>query len=924
VRARIKLRRRGWLLAPVASAAAARLRAAAIGGQAVHAADPPVGESGTDTSLPLTDSAVTIKGRDRFAGMEFTVNQTANLANQAISITWTGGEPTFVYGGAPARNYVQIMQCWGDDDGTNPANPGPPPEQCQQGAQLQVRPAGLVDGYAGTRIISRTDYDGYDPTVGYTDPATSYVWRPFRSVTGTVVDASADLDYNPQRAGNFWLNPFFNTITTNEIYSSRTDNRGQGQELFEVQTGVEASGLGCGKRVQQLADGQTKTPQCWLVIVPRGMPADENVGVTVDTSAVVTSPLAPGPWANRIAIPLDFNPLDSSCAIGQAERRIAGSELGLAAAASWQSELCDTPGGSPYSYSRMTDGLARQQIVNPSASAPGMVVVSRPVPPDRVKPSNPVVYAPLTLGGLVIGFNIERQIASDAPPEELALATARVASLNLTPRLVAKLLTQSYSSQMPSNQVPSDAKYDWVRKNPADIVKDPEFLRFNPEFTLLEYGSTKYLGGLALPLGNSDAAHQVWQWVLSDPEASEWMAGAADPDGMVVNPAYHTTPDPNRPELFPFGDPIPESFPKSEPACYQRTQPTTLTNLIPPPLCGADWFPYVDNLAAAAKAARPATLGAKSEVAEDAQSADKVWKREALPAPGTKTLLVLTDTASAARFGVQIAKLSRAGDNGPDRTFVAPDPAGLTAGVAAMEPSADDSRVLEPVPGKVAPGAYPLTALTYAAIAPLGLDADARDDYATFVEYASGAGQVSGFAPGDLPPGYVPLPASLVARTAETARLVREMVAPPEPPPTTVPETTTTTQPTTTPAPTTTTTEPTTTTTTRPRSGSGTTTTTRAPSTTTTVVAAETVAPETSTTVAATTPPPPPAEPEEPESPGITPATPIMALGRNRLAVPGLGVVALGSGLGALEITKRPRKGLPAKPPTPPPSGGSE
>jgi hypothetical protein len=40
----------------------------------------------------------------------------------------------------------------------------------------------------------------------------------------------------------------------------------------------------------------------------------------------------------------------------------------------------------------------------------------------------------------------------------------------------------------------------------------------------------------------------------------------------------------------------------------------------------------------------------------------------------------------------------------------------------------------------------------------------------------------------------------------------------------------------------------------------------------------------------------------------VTPTTDIQ---RNRLAIPGLGVMALGSALGALEITKRPRRGIP-------------
>ena len=38
--------------------------------------------------------------------------------------------------------------------------------------------------------------------------------------------------------------------------------------------------------------------------------------------------------------------------------------------------------------------------------------------------------------------------------------------------------------------------------------------------------------------------------------------------------------------------------------------------------------------------------------------------------------------------------------------------------------------------------------------------------------------------------------------------------------------------------------------------------------------------------------------------------TPVLAVGRSRLAVPGLAIMSLGSALGALEITKRDRKVL--------------
>ena len=89
------------------------------------------GSAGTDISLPATPSQVTVSGRNEFAGMRFTVNQTRSLVNQAVSVTWTGGNQTIESPQPYSGNVVQIMQCWGEDDGSVPGNPGPPPEQCR-------------------------------------------------------------------------------------------------------------------------------------------------------------------------------------------------------------------------------------------------------------------------------------------------------------------------------------------------------------------------------------------------------------------------------------------------------------------------------------------------------------------------------------------------------------------------------------------------------------------------------------------------------------------------------------------------------------------------------------------------------------------------------------------------------------------------
>ncbi|MDP1792899.1 MAG: hypothetical protein Q8K63_02075, partial [Acidimicrobiales bacterium] len=685
------------------------------------------------------------------------------------------GTPTVSGPGTFARHYLQFFQCWGEDDGTNAENPGPPPEQCAQGAANGVfggRPESTFPSGSQTtsRIISNERWSGYNPNVGVKDERTKHMWLPFRAVNGTEVPIQVDSSFTPEAGGAYWLNPFFNIITTNEIAGAKTQANGTGAELFEVHTGLENSGLGCGQSVQPVAGGTKKQPKCWLVAVPRGAPTDENVGHpsegAPDQSGVATSPLSERAWKNRIAIPLEFNSVDAACALGDDQRRLVGSELVTPAISSWQPVLCGKPGRSPYAFAPVAESTARTQLLQGGAGAAGMVVVSRPVDASNVDPESPVVYAPVALSGVVIGFNIERINDAEADAEAKKLSGLRIKNLNLTPRLLAKLLTQSYREQV---VIKSDPKYPWLEKNAAHLAADKDFLRFNPEFDEMLNGG-RNLSGLLLTGGSSDVATQVWEYVLADPEAKAWLDGTADEWGMQVNPVYRTKAvDGQAP---PFGDPTPQVFPKAEPYCHQAEK---LSNgVTPPPLCGTDWLPYVQALRDGARLARIADDGARIDEDPFAASADKYYRR-GLPQPlGRRSFLTLTDSASAFQYGLQTASLSRAGDNGDGRRFVGPNEESLTAAVAGMEPRAELG-VLEPKPLAAAPGGYPLAALSYAAIKPLDLDATSRSDYADFVEYAAGDGQVAGLRVGQLPIGYAPLPASLKTQSVAAAKTIREL-----------------------------------------------------------------------------------------------------------------------------------------------------
>ena len=759
------------------------------------------GSQGTDTSLPATSSAVTVSGRNQFQNLKITVNQTTNLVNQAISVSWTGGTPTYsnpttlAFQSTFNGDYLQIFQCWGDPQSTDPLtaiNPGPTPAQCEFGGESSTPTTSypIQDlGSEYSRVLAQPSWSTYDAsqssvcgqTPDWLDTSTNYVVEPFEEVDGTRVcqQANYNAGNDPNNPQDFWLNSSFSFATTNEIDFARTYADGTGQQLFQADTGLEAPGLGCGQQIQPVAGGGTKAPQCWLVVVPRGGPADENPPGLTGVNSVVTSPLTPQAWANRIAIPLQFNPVGTDCSSSANAQDIVGSELASSAFSSWAPALCVQPGSTPYSYIQATDDQGRKNLVSPSYGAAGLSVFSDPIDPSETGATNPVVYAPLTLSGVVVGFNIERTPALDSNgqprQDEVGLSGSRVEHLNLTPRLVAKLLTESYRAQLEGVTGTKQAGYGWIQNNPISLFSDPDFLQYNREFPLLSTQQQIDAGTLVVEESSSDAATALWKWVLADPEARAWLNGTPTPDGtgpgMNVNPNYSINAKLN-PSHVSFGSSTPNDFPKSDRYLYDtKTLVGSGSSQAPArPIGVLDWSPYALNMRATALAAATANDGAKT-TPDITATPNTAWTSNGPQKTGTYFVMSVTDSASAARYGLQTADLSRAGDDSSSRTFVAPDANGILAGEAAMTPSSVTG-VLQTNPSTTRGGAYPLTMLTYAATRPETLTSGARQSYSAFVLYSLGDGQTPGVEPGQLPAGYVPLPGALRLQALQAARTI--------------------------------------------------------------------------------------------------------------------------------------------------------
>jgi len=674
-------------------------------------AAPALGVASTSGHVSARDSgsAVTVSGTGRFAKLKVTVSQTKNLIDQVVNVTWSGGTPTFQGGQVFGVNYLQMMECWGDD----PA--GPDRTQCEYGAY-----AG--DSRGGAYVASRQVTYGsslLDPLEPIKLPAGQQgsLNVPFDSVTGTTVTDGP--------------NPFYDQSSSNEIPFALTTSDGTGQSYFETQTVTQAPGLGCGAPERNKA-GQNVPRGCWLVIVPRDNQEVDGTtrrGVTTQTG-LLSSPLSMSNWNQRIVVPLSYQPVGSSCSIGAAERATSGDEQITEAMTQWQPALCQHT-TAVYGYSQLTDDLIRQQL---TASDPGLAFLSRPLPAGSTSPDKKPLYAPVALSGLAIAFNVESQSSFSAPSSVQQRNGTRITSLNLSPRLVAKLLTQSYRDGV----VPGATD---VNGNPADLTTDPDFLALNPDFKALTFSSG--IASMLVPLSPSDATDELWAWVNADTGARAFLDGKPDPWGMKVNPNYANLQLPR------------DDYPKDDPACQDFPAPQT-------PLCTLDWFPYASTMHAGARAAGRGDLLLRTTWNFGGNPA--TWGPTPAQPEGQRAVLALADVATATRDGLPMASLCD--DTGND--CVAPNNSSLLAGAASMAPSGVDG-VVVPVPSGLKQGAYPITTLTYAATVPSELSVAEAKDYAALLRYAAGPGQATGNEPGQLPLGYVPLPQAMQQQTLAAA-----------------------------------------------------------------------------------------------------------------------------------------------------------
>jgi hypothetical protein len=685
-----------------------------------------------------------------FQHLSVTVSQTRSLVHQSVNVSWTGG----TNGG-----FLQLMQCYGD------ATTGPNPEDCEFGTPDNLLRSGLVNASAGSRggavcaagsvpstVTPPKNADGTGASGGcdtgepadpsHLDPAANDPQDWFVPFVPVGTDQRI---YNDAATGTGQLSDFFDQFNTNEVQEGDTGTDGTGQNFFQTLTGTEAPGLGCGAVV---AGGAPRG--CWLVIVPRGR-FDANGfqihGSVAPVDAVTGSPLGASMWAQRIQIHLGFAPVATNCPIGSAqERETVGTELVAHAVFSWQLALnaaadCRTL----YGYSSVPEPTSTKQLSTTDGA--GLAFTSVPIGSEVTRSGGvagtgpPLVYAPVTASAITFGFNVNLSSSNGFDPTPI----------KLTPRLLAKSLTQSYKTDL-TDFDSDDPGPAWARHNPINITQDPEFQRLNPTVS-------ESLGAPVAPLITEDHSginQQVWRWILADPAARAWLGGKVDETGMVVNPNYLA---------LHLGSSALDSFPRADPTCFNQHQPGEGTAL----RCTLDLLPYVNNLddGAAHVRASDNPEGASWDPTAAAPNGSTGWWGKGGLEPSRSTFLwTMTDSASLANYGLVPARLCAA--NGS--ACVGPNSASVGTALAAAKP--DSAGLLHVNPAAPGSGGYPLVDVTYAAVRTTGTAA-ALNDFAALIAYAAGPGQIPGVDPGQLPHGYLPLPNRLRSQASAAAATLR-------------------------------------------------------------------------------------------------------------------------------------------------------
>ena len=626
----------------------------------------------------------------------------------------------------------------------------------------------------------------------------------------------------------------FGQLPSNEMFAA-TNIHGRGNANFAIWTNELDPDLGCSQKVP-----------CALVAVPimgiscdpaaKGMPAvDQPSADQVAAAAAMCeekghfppgSPLEQGElgqqdvtvagqlwwaasnWRNRFVVPLTFAPPANICSIvnkGNHFVQLYGSELMDQVALQWQPHFCLNRKLFTLGYVQEPEPEAAGQLT--TGTIEGALLSNQPATGFPV----PVVHAPVAETGFAISFVVDN--AAGEP----------VTTLRLDPRLLAKLLTESYPftpsisnadpeilHPCPGVPVPNSTQCT----NPLNITLDPEFQALNPTITK-GVGASAAASVLLTLSTNSDVMSALTSYINNNRAARAWLNGQPDPWGMVVNKKYRgiTLPTANWPLLSNYEPPDWKTGNGGGPGLCYSQNPSPVLPLVAAPI------PDLPDIAEDIQFYIAQSL---------VECSPDVTNQHMIPlgpqTVGFRFMIGVTTLADAHRFNLGTASLltyTKPGTpakftSSAGMTFVAPTNRSLRHAAALLVP--DKANLVWDFPysdyrkdSPSAKSAYPGAMLVYADIPTQGLPKADALDYADFLLFAASAGQSPGSALGQLPSGYLPLTAAnnlkfedMYTYSATLAVLFQKGVIPPLIPPKPKSTPTPTTSPTTSPTPTTT------------------------------------------------------------------------------------------------------------------------
>jgi hypothetical protein len=531
---------------------------------------------------------------------------------------------------------------------------------------------------------------------------------------------------------------------SNEAYNITTKN-GTGGVDIGIQTSLQNQALGCDAR-----------HDCSLLILPAegGYPGGQGgVGAKCsDHSADGFSFGVPGwaaavntfdvpdfgssggdtcAWAYRIVIPLHFAKTPANCGFSQPDFSVEGSPFMERGMLSWESALCHGSSPLDVAYSgSISEPQARTDFLS------GLSDVALTTQPASGPGKHPYTYAPVGISAAVFAYWLDNAKTSQPYPS----------GMKLDPRLMAKEVTQSYTYGTACNpqgqpQPIIDSGCDPnVMGDRTDLLTDPEFRALNPGLkNLPDEGHPRMVP--TVDGSESDMTWEVTRWIAADKTASQFMAGQFDPWGTHLNTSYLGSTQYPTPQFVKHDETGAASY------SFTPVQPADAVSVYQ----SENWWPGVDWTT---KVPNACGTPGQPQCTHPAQPVELL---------GFRTLAAITDNADAAAFQFPVAALENHAGK-----YVTPTQASMAAAVKDMTTSGNGI-TKDANEAASSPDAYPLTMVSYAMVPTGGLSHRKAVKIARWLDFVAGRGQKQGLVLGELPPGYLPLPASMRKQTRKAA-----------------------------------------------------------------------------------------------------------------------------------------------------------